>query len=270
MLGDSHFFSAILFGLFVGGFTGVAAEQPLRTEAISTEVKPTAKNSPDSPLTKPANPSHRPRLLLILSNEDERSQREMARLHVSGGVFDQLRAVRWKIGKTPEDHIQIVDRADVPEWIDVLKPREYPAVACLLDGEVIRSFRTGCTTPLDTWTFGWLLKGVNERPTPMIPEIARVEAHGNYRLRGNHWSIEGDPNPSKETLFNHLRGPNHHYPASAYGAIENWSYEELRSLHDDLHESAASSGLIISGSTAAPAANRNLNAFSGNRKVTGK
>jgi hypothetical protein len=270
MLGDWHFFSAVLFGLIVGGFTTAAAEQPFMTEAIPNEVKPTVKNSADSLRAKPTNPSHRPRLLLILMSDDERSQREMARLQVSGGVFDQLRAVSWKIGKTPEGHIQIVDRADVPEWIDVLKPPEYPAVACLLDREVIRSFHTGCTTPLDTWTFGWLLKGVNERPTPMIPEIARVEAHGNYRLRGNHWSIEGDPNPSKETLLNHLRGPNHHNPASAYGAIENWSYEELRSLHDDLHESAASSGLTISGSTAAPAANRNLNAFSGNRKVTGK
>ena len=98
-----------------------------------------------------------------------------------------------------------------------------------------------------------------------------METTGNYRLRGNHWTLEGDPTPTKQAVVNHLKGPNHGHASIAYGAIENWSYEELRSLHDDLHErEGGTHGNFGQVQYQSQAANVNLNAFSGNRKVTGK
>lgn len=80
------------------------------------------------------------------------------------------------------------------------------------------------------------MTGRNERPAEPVSEPARVATTGHYRLRGNHWSVEGDFNPTRETTITHLRGPNHVNSIAAYGDIETWSLEELRSLHDDLHE----------------------------------
>jgi hypothetical protein len=73
-------------------------------------------------------------------------------------------------------------------------------------------------------------------------EEARRYLTGSYPLRGNHWSVEGDSNPSTEKLIGHLRGPNHGHQIAANYAIESWSYEELRSLHDDLHEREIANG----------------------------
>ena len=182
-----------------------------------------------------------------------------------------MQTLGWKIGSSPANHIQIVDRDEIPEIIKLLKTREYPTVACIADGEIVRSFKDGCTTPLDAWTFGWLIKGISERPPTAISEAARVESTGHYRLRGNHWSLEGDPNPARETVLGHLKGPNHGHASVAYGAIESWSYEELRSLHDDLHEQEGGTYATYgTGQNQTPAANRSLDAFNGNRKALGK
>ena len=71
--------------------------------------------------------------------------------------------------------------------------------------------------------------------------------------------------------MNHLKGPNHGHASVGYGAIENWSYEELRSLHDDLHEREGGTiGVYAAGPYQPPAANRSLDAFSGSRKAFGK
>jgi hypothetical protein len=212
-----------------------------------------------------------PRVLFITAKGCDRCEEELNRLRKSGGDFQTMKALGWKIGPEPTNHIQIVDRDDVPDLVLLLRVREYPTVACIVDGEIVRSFKDGCTTPLDAWTFGWLIKGQNERPRPAISEIARVETTGNYRLRGNHWSLEGDPNPTKQAVLNHLRGPNHGHASVAHGAIENWSYEELRSLHDDLHEQEGGTYGVYGQQQFQPqAANRSLDAFSGNRKVTGR
>ena len=211
------------------------------------------------------------RVVFIVAKDCNRCEKELARLRKPGGDFEKMQSVGWKIGEGPNNHIQIVDRDEVPELVQKLNVREFPTVACTIDGEIVRSFKDGCTTPLDSWTFGWLIKGQSERPASSISEIARVETTGNYRLRGNHWTLEGDPNPSKQSVLNHLRGPNHGHALGSYGAIENWSYEELRSLHDDLHEREGGTiGNYVQGSYQAPAANRSLDAFSGNRKVLGK
>jgi hypothetical protein len=177
-----------------------------------------------------------PRVLFITAKDCPRCDEELARLRRSGGVFEKMQAGGWRIGEGPENQIQIVDREQEPELVQKLAPREFPVVACVEDGEVVRSFKSGCTTPLDAWTFGFLAKGVDERPPGAVPEAARVESTGSYRLRGNHWSVEGDWNPTRESVIEHLRSSAHTGQLEPQWQIEGWSYEELRSLHDDLHE----------------------------------
>lgn len=205
------------------------------------------------------------RVLFITAQSCERCQIELAKLNRPGGDFEALRKQGWKIGPGTENHIQIIDRESIPDLIQLLNVREYPTVACVSDGRIIRAFRDGCTTPLDAWTFGWLYKGRNERPGAVVSEPARVESTGNYRLRGNHWNVDGDWNPPKSTVVSHLRSPIHAYGLAAHWQIENWSYEELRSLHDDLHEREMGSS---AGFSSQPAA-RGSDNFSAGRKING-
>ena len=177
-----------------------------------------------------------PRVLVITAKDCGKCERELKRLRQPAGEFESMQARGWKIGEAADNHIQIVDRSDVPKLAELLQDRELPSVVCVENGEVIRYFKHGCTTPLDAWTFGWLMKGQNERPQAAVPEAIQVETTGHYPLRGNHWSVEGDFNPTPTTLVTHLRSPNHASQLAADWQIEDWSVEELRSLHDDLHE----------------------------------
>jgi hypothetical protein len=219
-------------------------------------------------LTSAAEPEARnPRVLFIIERNCDRCEQELSRLRKPGGDFEAMRALGWKIGDGPDNHVQIVDRAAVPELADVLAVREYPAVASIDGGEVVRSFKDGCTTPLDAWTFGFLLKGKNERPKDSLPETARVTTTGSYPLRGNHWSVEGDANPSVEKLISHLRGPNHGQQIAATYTLETWSYEELRSLHDDLHEREIANGAAPAYTTQFPSRSNSFQ-FRGDTKAT--
>lgn len=183
-----------------------------------------------------------PRVLFITEKNCQRCTEELLRLNKPRGEFETMRSIGWKIGETAENHIQIVDRESIPELTELLGAREYPAVVCIEGDEIVRSFKSGCTTPLDAWTFGFLLKGKNERPPGAVLEAARVKTTGHYPLRGNHWTVEGDDHPTVQKLVAHLRGPNHGHQIPASDAIETWSYEELRSLHDDLHEREMANG----------------------------
>lgn len=188
-------------------------------------------------------PAARPiRVLFIVEKDCDLCAKELSRLRKPGGDFEAMQSRGWKIGETPDNHLQIVDRDSVSELVELLAIREYPTVACVNGSEIVRSFKEGCTTPLDAWTFGWLLNGKNERPRAVVPEQARVQTTGSYPLRGNHWSVDGDWRPAHDRLVGHLRGPNHGSQILASWTIESWSYEELRSLHDDLHERELASG----------------------------
>lgn len=214
-----------------------------------------------------------PRVLFIIARNCERCESELARLRRPGGDFDAMRARGWKIGETADNHLQIVDGEAVPELVEELAVREFPTVACVSHGEIVRSFTEGCTTPLDAWTFGWLLKGENERPRGSIAEAARVKTTGSYPLRGNHWSVEGDWNPAQEKVISHLRGPNHVSQLAASWNIDAWSYEELRSLHDDLHERELASGTVTASSASFPVQSPPASTgsqFSASRKILGR
>jgi hypothetical protein len=211
----SSFFSSVIFaGLTFAANANAATAEPARQSG------PTTSSAAR---------------VLVITDGSEKCQQELARLQSPGGEFDKLRAAGWKIGATRDNNLQIVDVKDVPEISAGIKQREFPFVAGMVGDEVVRYFRSGCTTPLDSWTFGWLLKGVNERPAGVVSEAARVETTNNYPLRGNHWSVDGDWQPSRETVVSHLRGP-HGVQVPAQYNIETWSLEELRSLHDNLHD----------------------------------
>ena len=178
------------------------------TASSGTAASGTGKTSSD---TQPAavDTSKPPRVLFVIGKDCPRCERELARLRRPGGDFEKMRSRGWKIGAGPENHLQIVDRGTLGDLADLLGGQELPKVICVRDQEIVRSFQSGCTTPLDMWTFGWLIKGIDERPPGFVPEKARVESTGHYPLRGNHWSIDEDWNPSRERVVAHLRGPTH-------------------------------------------------------------
>lgn len=181
-------------------------------------------------------PARSERVLILVRDDCPQCEAELKKLRLPGGTFELLKAKGWEIGTTPDAHIQIADQEEFPDLAKGLTEADYPAILGVSGSEALRYFRSGCTTPLDAWTFGWLISGKNERPTEPVAESAQVASTGHYRLRGNHWSVEGDFNPSLEKTLTHLHGSNHATSAAAYGDISTWSLEELRSLHDDLHE----------------------------------
>lgn len=215
---------------------------------------------------KPAPNVCNPRVLFITAQDCEKCERELGRLRSKDGEFDKLVAQGWKIGTDETCHLQIVAASLVVAVIEQLDSKKFPVVACVDNGQIVRSYQSGCTTPLDAWTFGWLAKGINERPAAMVGEKARVETTGHYPLRGNHWSVDDDWSPSREKVLAHLHGPNHAFQVARYGKIESWSYEELRSLHDNLHEVEMGGVSYSSASRSQSAAST----FSATRKFGGK
>ena len=241
--------SAWLLGFWSGSVAALAGEEAgsgRKTPAGRIVVAAESASTPVTGSHEAATESERPRasvrntrVVFITANGCDECVRVLTRLRRPGGDFARMQSTGWKIGDGPENHIQIVDRAAVTDLVEKLGVRDFPTVAGITDGEIVRAFMAGCTTPLDSWTLSWLMKGKDERPTPVKPEAITVFTTGNYPLRGNHWSLDGIWNPSQEALVSHLRGPVHGPQlAASYSSyqIETWSVEELRSLHDNLHE----------------------------------
>lgn len=250
---------AALLLAIVTGFTVVAQDQG------GTEKQPAVNTTANKSATEPRRVAPRSlRVLFITAKDCEKCDAELKRLRQPDGEFESMQARGWKIGESPDNHIQIVDRADVPEFAELLKDRELPSVICVENGEVLRYFKHGCTTPLDAWTFGWLMKGQNERPKPAVPEKIEVETTGHYPLRGNHWSVDGDFNPSHAKVVAHLRNEFHGPQLTAEWKIDEWSVEELRSLHDDLHERYG--GGVVSTGVGQPAQQTGVGQFGAGRK----
>ena len=197
-----------------------------------------------------------PRALFITDKASDKSNAELARLAKPDGEFETMKAAGWLIGEGADNDVQVVDRRLVPELAKELQIQEYPAVCCINHGKIVRSFKSGCTTPLDAWTFSWLIKGVDERPTAPVLEAATVETTGHYPLRGNHWSVNGDWNPTREEVLHILRGPNHAASLLPQWQIDSWSLEELRSLHDNLHESDPNYNPYASSGSSSPSSQR--------------
>ncbi|MBC8113915.1 MAG: hypothetical protein H7062_06035 [Candidatus Saccharimonas sp.] len=247
-----------------------AARIVVAAESVST---PTGgSRDAATELERPRVSPRNPRVVFITAKDCEECDRVLTRLHRPGGDFETMKSLGWKIGEGPENHIQLVDRAAVADLVEKLGVRDFPTVACITDGEIVRAFQSGCTTPLDSWTLSWLMKGKDERPTPVKPEPITVATTGNYPLRGNHWSMDGIWNPSKEALVSHLRGPVHGPQlAASYQSyqIETWSVEELRSLHDNLHEREMG-GAVPAGYATQQPAKAGFSSSSATNKFNGK
>jgi hypothetical protein len=245
-----HLFPALLFG--AEGSGSPSTQTPPGSQVDRSEPPGSASAAASSPV--PSTKALNPRILFITAKDSPACDLILARLRQSGGEFEKMQSQGWRIGLSPDNHLQIVDRESIPELVQKLHHGVFPVVACVSEGEIVRSFQSGCTTPLDAWTFGWLAKGIDERPHEAVLEVAQVESTGRYPLRGNHWSIDGDWNPSRESVISHLRSA-HSYQVAAYGAIETWSFEELRSLHDNVHEAeggqASYSGSMSGGRSTA-------------------
>lgn len=67
------------------------------------------------------------------------------------------------------------------------------------------------------------------------PAKAKTAAVSSYPLRQQHWMINGDPSPSRETLLQHLQAGQH---AGKWDAtwLSQRTLDELRALHADDHE----------------------------------
>ena len=191
--------------------------------------------APPNPVLKSID-GRSPRVLLITTDDCSKCDETLEKLKAEDGTFERLKAQGWKIGEERDCHLQIVNQKSIASFVKQLNVRRYPTVACIHEGRIVRSFKDGCTTPLDEWTFGWLYTGRDERDEPALPQDVTVFWTGTYPLRGKHWSIEGDWVPSFEKLVIHMRGDNHKDQVPASWPIETWSYEEVRSLHDDVHE----------------------------------
>ncbi|MCA9080433.1 MAG: hypothetical protein KDA58_07730 [Planctomycetaceae bacterium] len=180
------------------------------------------------------------RILLVIDSRTERTQQEMAKLRAPDGPFVKLLTKGWSVGSGRDSDVQIVDIShsvpdDLKELVAKIDPARLPLPVFIDNGEIARSFQQGCTTPLDEWTFGWLRTGNDERPIEPPPEPVQVATTGHYPLRGNHWSVEGNWNPTREYVIHHLRST-HGQQLQTGWQIEEWSLEELKSVHDDLHD----------------------------------
>lgn len=221
--------SAILVSSFADELTPIKLDQGSPEEVRSAKLNTTASLQPRAK-----------RVLLVTSPTCIGCINVLQRLEAPGGPFELLRNRGWKIGTEAESHIQIIDQSgtigsDVEEVVRKLHPLNSPVVVYVENGVIARSFQGGCTTPLDQWTFGWLMTGHDQRPAPFQPEAITVSTTGNYPLRGNHWSVEGDFNPSREDIIQHLRSTHSGYLQASWN-IETWSREELLSAHDDIHD----------------------------------
>lgn len=264
---------AISAGVLLAENPPAAKSQPTQNSQAADKTSASAAKltaGDAKPATSAAKPRSK-RVLFITAVDSDRCDEELAKLTKTGGDFEKLRGRGWKIGPGPENHLQVVDREAMPELVARLEPREFPAVAYIEGDEIVRAFREGCTTPLDMWTFGWLANGIDQRPPGMIPEAARVETTGKYRLRGNHWTIDGMTNPTREIVLAHLHNGFHGSQLQPTWEIESWSYEELRSLHDDLHEKYGGGvSHSYSSSSRGRSSSRSGNSFSASRKTTGR
>ncbi len=113
------------------------------------------------------------KVLFITSKDSPDCDKVLGKLMRPNGDFEKMRAAGWKIGKGPGNQLQIVDKDEVPDLMKQLGKQEFPTVASVdKSGEVVRYFRFGCTTPLDMWTFGFLAKGIDERPAGFVMDQA--------------------------------------------------------------------------------------------------
>ena len=167
----------------------------------------------------------------------------------------------WKIGPEPTNAIQLLDVDDNTIEADrVLNSLDQhmaglPFMVAVEGGKIVRRLETGCTTPIDQWSLGWLATGIDERPG-REKEPATVKRSGNYPLRGGWWIVNQYParanSPSKNYIISHLLAGGVHAGKFAADWIKSLSIPELHSLHSDDHEGRIRWAYVNKYATASP------------------
>ena len=149
-----------------------------------------------------------------------------------------LKDAGWRVGEAETDAVRVIDIEKNPNlWKQYGSEEDgLPQFVCIYDGEVIRSLRSGCSTPMDAYGISWTFKGVDERPEPKRLPVT-VDNNGEYPIRGNWWSVEGNWNASRREVIKHLLESPNHRELRPYGSmIKRMSRAEAHSLHSDHHE----------------------------------
>jgi len=147
----------------------------------------------------------------------------------------------WKIGPEASNAIQLLDvDKDTVEADRVLNALDQhtaglPFMVAVEGGQIVRRLETGCTTPIDQWSLGWLATGKDERPG-REKEPATVKRSGNYPLRGGWWTVNQYRSPPKSYIVSHLLSGGAHAGKFARDWLNSLSVSELHSLHSDDHE----------------------------------
>jgi len=204
----------------------VSSVQAQRIETISYSAQSVA--------IKPAAASQ---LLLIVDSACQACDKLLIELEPE---FQPMRAANWKIDRGADAHIRIINKQDAVAMLKMSDQEagamQLPNLLAVHKGEVVRYFKSGCSTPIDRWTFDWMFTGIDKRPAPPPIQKITVATTGHYPLRGGHWSVDGDWHPSREKVLYHLRSAAHGAQLRPEWQLEVWTREELRSLHDNLHE----------------------------------
>ncbi len=72
--------------------------------------------------------SRRQRVLIIVRDDCPQCEAQLKQLRSPGGTFELMKARGWMIATTPDSHIQIVNRAESPEFTTSLSDTDYQVV----------------------------------------------------------------------------------------------------------------------------------------------
>lgn len=201
---------------------------------------PATRNDKPTETHKTANAFGRDRAVIVMAEWCVHCPKK----EVAKAVAAML-AKGWKIGPEATNAIQLLDvdkhQAESDRVLNALgqSTTGLPFMVAVEGGKIVRRLETGCTTPIDQWSLGWLATGIDERPD-REKEPATVRRSGNYPLRGGWWTVNQYParanSPSRSYIIRHLTAGGVHAGKFAADWLASLSIPELHSLHSDDHE----------------------------------
>ena len=247
--------------LNAGGYSFVENEQsdyspfpvtgkydPFGNGSDDTSVPPVIRDEKPTGIPKAANAFGRDRAVIIMAEWCIHCPKEKV-----ATAAEKLRKNGWKIGPEPTNQIQILDvDKHTPEADRVFNALDQqmpglPFMVAVEGGKIVRRLETGCTTPIDQWSLGWLATGIDERPD-REKEPATVRRSGNYPLRGGWWTVNQYParanSPNRNYIVSHLLEGGKHAGKFATAWLNSLTIPELHSLHSDDHEGHVRWGFV--------------------------
>ena len=202
-------FSVLVAAIFAVESSQASAAEPTAADgqnatALSSSSAPAAASATATPKDATAKSESKSRtwqVIFVIEKNSAKCDEALKRLNAPGGDFEKRqKKVGWHIGADKDCDVRIVDREEIPELVAQLNVREYPAVGCVEKGELVRSFKSGCTTPLDCWTLCWLASGVNWQPAKPCPKRPRWKPPDTTRCGATIGQLTG----TLAALIDHL------------------------------------------------------------------